>query len=85
MSLNLPELGLDVLEVTFSGLYIQLIERSKDRNHFYLPISFEMSFKTHMIVLSDSFLNSVPEPNSPDQTITQRIIRERKSNTTACD
>ena len=63
----------------------QLVKWREDGHQQKFPLSLEMSLQTHMIVLGNSLLHSVPEPYFFYKVITQGIIGERKGDSTAGD
>ena len=85
MSLDLPEFGFHIGFISLSSLDRELIERGKNWNQFHLSIGLEMSFETHMKVLSDGLFNSVPESNLFDKRKTESIIGKGEGNSTAAD
>jgi len=81
MSFQLHEFRLDIGNVPIPRLNIELIERNEDRNAFCLAICLEMGFETHVEILSYGLLDSVPKPDSLQETVTHGVVRERVSRT----
>lgn len=74
MSLYLPKLSFYIFNCPITCLNIQLVKRCINWNSLYLAFCFKNSFYTHMHILTDCFLISVPKANIFGKRITQGII-----------
>ena len=74
MSFQLPEFGFQILNVAVSSLDVQLVESCVNRNSYYLPSGLEMSFQSHMEILSNGLLNCVPVADSLDQAVAHCVV-----------